>query len=212
MRARAWSLGVVAAAALASIVLVLPSGAQERGPGRPPLAIGASLPSADVRMRGVDGAEITLGGTAGARGTLVVFTCNHCPWARAWEGRLTELGNAYRGRGIGVVAVNPNDPAEYPDDGFEEMQRRARTLGMQFPYVVDATSDVARSFGATRTPEVFLFDSARHLVYHGAIDDNSDDASAVQHRYLRDALEALLSRRAIAPAETRSIGCSIKWR
>ena len=127
----------------------------------------------------------------------MVFTCNHCPWARAWESRLTALGNTYRGRGIGVIAVNPNDPTEYPDDGYEEMQRRARTLGMQFPYVVDATSDVARSFGATRTPEVFLFDSGRHLVYHGAIDDNSDDASAVQHHYLRDALEALLGRRAI---------------
>ena len=163
-------------------------------------------------MRNVDGHELTIGSLAGRRGTLVVFTCNHCPWARAWESRLTELGNTYRGRGIGVIAINSNDPAEHAEDGFEQMQERSRTLGMQFPYVVDATSDVARAFGATRTPEAFLFDADRHLVYHGAIDDNAHEPDAVQHRYLHDALEALLHGRPIEPSTVRSMGCTIKFR
>jgi peroxiredoxin len=176
------------------------------------LAIGAAPPMSDVPMRGVDGRSVSIADVAGARGTLVIFTCNHCPWARAWESRIVELGNAYRERGIGVVAINPNDPAQQADDGYEPMRTRAREAGMRFPYVVDETSGVARAFGATRTPEVFLFDAQRRLVYHGSVDDNAHEPDAVQQRYLRDALEALLAGRPIAQATTRSMGCTIKWR
>jgi peroxiredoxin len=184
--------------------------AQNRRSGA--LAIGASAPSQNVRMRNVDGNQLTIGGVRGERGTLVVFTCNHCPYARAWEARLTELGNRFRQRGIGVIAINSNDPSEHEEDGFEEMQARARTLGMQFPYVVDATSGVARAFGATRTPEVFLFNAEMRLVYHGAIDDNAYEPDEVQARYLEDALTALTEGRAIATPTTRSVGCTIKFR
>jgi glutathione peroxidase-family protein len=177
-----------------------------------PIAIGAQAPSQNVRMRNVDGNQLTIGGVRGERGTLVVFTCNHCPYARAWEARLTELGNRFRSRGIGVIAINSNDPAEHEEDGYEEMQARARTLGMQFPYVVDATSNVARSFGATRTPEVFLFNAEMRLVYHGAIDDNAYEADEVQARYLQDALTAIVEGRAIPTPTTRSVGCTIKFR
>jgi hypothetical protein len=182
-----------------------------QGPG-PVLAIGAAAPSADVQMLGVDGQRTSIAGAAGPRGTLVIFTCNHCPWAQAWEARIVEVGNTYRERGIGVIAINPNDPAEHADDGYPDMQRRAQAAGMRFPYVVDATSDVARAFGATRTPEVFLFDAQRRLVYRGAVDDNAHEPASVRQRYLRDALEALLASRPIARATTASMGCTIKWR
>ena len=128
------------------------------------LTLGDRAPAADVKMKNVDGRELTIGEVAGARGTLVIFSCNHCPWVKAWEQRLAELGNACKAKGIGVIVVNPNDPAAYPEDSFEGMQERAKARGFQFPYVVDSTSGVARAFGATRTPEAFLFDAAGVLV------------------------------------------------
>jgi hypothetical protein len=163
-------------------------------------------------MRNVDGQMKTIASASGERGTLVIFTCNHCPWAQAWESRIVELGNEYLGRGIGVIAINPNDPAQHAEDSFEEMQRRARAAGMRFPYVVDATSNVARAFGATKTPEAFLFDRRGRLVYHGAIDDNAHEPDEVEQRFLRDALAAVVAGEDVPRAETRAIGCSIKFR
>jgi peroxiredoxin len=129
------------------------------------LAIGEAIPLADVPMKNVDGKEITIADIAGPKGTLVVFSCNACPWAQAWEARITQAGNTYAKKGVGVIVVNSNDPAKVADDDYEPMKQRAKKLGMKFPYVVDATSDVARAFGATRTPEAFLFDAKGKLVY-----------------------------------------------
>jgi thiol-disulfide isomerase/thioredoxin len=176
------------------------------------LAIGDAMPSAEVKMKAVDGREITLADSVGAKGTLVVFSCNHCPFVKAWEARLAALGNDYAGKGFGVVAINSNDPGTVPQDGFEEMRARAEERGFEFPYAVDGRSDIARAFGASRTPEVFLFDASGKLAYHGAIDDNSQDAGAVEAHFLRDALEALLAGRTPDPAETKALGCSIKFR
>lgn len=176
------------------------------------LAIGDAMPSAGVEMLDVAGKQITLAGVAGEKGTLVVFTCNHCPFAKAWEGRIVALGNEFSGRGVGVVAINSNDPRVAADDGYESMQARAREKGYGFPYAVDATSGVARAFGATRTPEIFLFDAGGKLVYHGAVDDDSEDAAAVDKHYLRDALDALVAGKPIPLAETKALGCSIKFR
>jgi len=176
------------------------------------LPIGASIPMGDVKMKSVDGTERTLADVKQPAGTLVVFTCNHCPFAKMWEARIVEIGNAYAGKGIGVIAVNPNDPKVAEDDGFEGMQQRAKERGMQFPYVVDATSNVARAFGATKTPEAFLFDKEGKLVYHGTIDDNGKEPSKVEKPYLKDALEAVVSGRDVPVKETKSIGCSIKFR
>ncbi len=182
-----------------------------RGPQLTSIAIGATAPMMDQAMRNVDGEVTSIGGVSGEHGTLVVFTCNHCPWAKKWEERLTALGNTYRERGVGVIAINPNDPAVFAEDDYATMQERAQTLGMQFPYVVDDTSDVARAFGANKTPEVYLLNSARELVYHGAIDDSADEEQ-VEQQFLRDALEAVIAGEAIEPNETRAIGCSIKYR
>jgi peroxiredoxin len=176
------------------------------------LTIGDRAPAADVKMKNVDGRELTIKEVAGAKGTLVIFSCNHCPWVKAWEQRIAELGNACKTKGIGVIVVNPNDPTAYPEDSFEGMQERAKARGFQFPYVVDSTSGVARGFGATRTPEAFLFDSTGVLVYHGAIDDNAEDAAKVTKRYLRDALDAVAAGSKPAVAESKAIGCSIKLR
>jgi peroxiredoxin len=177
-----------------------------------PLAIGSTAPMADVKMTGVDGKQVSIAGVRGAKGTLVVFTCNHCPWAKAWETRIVELGNTYAKRGMGVIAVNSNDPAAYPEDAYETMQERAKQRGMAFPYVVDATSDLARAFGATRTPEAFLFDRKGKLVYHGAIDDNAKEPKKVTARWLHDALESTLAGKTVAVRESKALGCGIKFR
>ena len=177
-----------------------------------PLALGQPLVAADIAMKNVDGKTVTLAGLAGEAGTLVVFTCNHCPWAKAWEGRIAEIGGRYAKQGFGVVAINPNDPAAYPEDGFEEMQERAQALGLTFPYVVDADGAVAKAFGASKTPEIFLFDRERKLAFYGAVDDNARDEAAVEERYLEDALSDVLAGRAVRKPWTKALGCSIKVR
>ncbi|NNE45432.1 MAG: thioredoxin family protein [Rhodothermales bacterium] len=175
------------------------------------LKLGDRAPMLREKMRNVDGEMVTIESSAGARGTLVIFTCNHCPWSQAWEGRIAKLGNTYDPRGIGVVAINSNDPSVFPIDGFEAMQARARQLSLEFPYAMDVTSNIARAYGAKKTPEVYLFDAEQRLVYHGAVDDNPDIADVSQH-FLKDALDALLADQPVEVAETRAIGCSIKFR
>ena len=199
MRTRTF-VAVVLAAALASASAGLA------------LEIGDALPAGGVKMKNIDGSKHSLASTMGPKGLLVVFSCNHCPWVQRWESRMVDLGNAYSAKGIGVIAVNSNDTVEFPDDGFEQMQARAKEKGYAFPYVVDATSDVARAFGATKTPEAYLFDAQGKLVYTGTIDDNARDAAAVTAPYLKDALEAVASGTAVTMAKTKALGCSIKLR
>jgi peroxiredoxin len=178
------------------------------------LAVGDGFPEGTplARLNGADEKEIHLNDVKGAKGTLVIFTCNHCPYAKAWEDRIVAIGNEYAKKGIGVIAINSNDPKAAPEDDFEHTQQRWKDKGFQFPYAMDPTSEVAKAFGATRTPEVFLFDASGKLAYHGAIDDNSEDASKVKDHYLSDALASVVAGKAPSPAETKSIGCGIKFR
>jgi len=194
-------------AALAGLALALTAGS-----ARADLVIGDAVPMKDVKMTGVNGKSVSLADVAGKKGTLVVFTCNHCPWAKMWQTRVTEIGNAAGKAGIGMVAINANDPAEYPEDNMDGMKQRAKQLGIKFPYVIDATSDVARAFGATRTPEAFLFDAEGKLVYHGTIDDSPKDATAVKDAWLKDAVNAVSTGKTVTIAETKAMGCSIKFR
>jgi peroxiredoxin len=175
------------------------------------LKLGDKAPLTDVKMKNVDGKELTIGGVAGKQGTLVIFSCNHCPFARAWEERIAELGNTYRQKDIGVIMINANDADAQPPDGYEEMQKRAEERHFEFPYVVDATSDVARAFGAARTPECFLFDKEGKLVYHGAVDDDKNPES-VQHHWLQAALDAVVAGKEVTDKETKAVGCGIKFR
>ncbi len=177
-----------------------------------PLDLGQGAVATGVKMKNVDGRMIAIEDVAGPKGTLVVFTCNHCPWAKAWEERLVATANAYLDRGVGVIAINSNDPTSYEDDSFESMKLRAKERGMRFPYVVDATSDVARAYGATKTPEIFLFDADQKLVYYGAVDDNAEAPDHVEQHWLKDALEALVQGQPIPVASSKAMGCSIKFR
>jgi len=174
------------------------------------LNIGDKAPSTTVKMKSVDGSAVSIADVAGKQGTLVVFSCNHCPFVKAWQGRIASVGNAAKAKGLGVIIINSNDPTEYPEDSYAEMQKRSKDLGFTFPYVVDATSDVARAFGATRTPEAFLFDKDGKLVYHGAIDD-SKEADQVTKHFLQDAIDAALAGKAVPVAETKFVGCGIKF-
>ena len=179
------------------------------------LPIGKPAPESTIKMKNaVDGKlkSVSIADVTGKAGTLVIFTCDHCPFARGWEGRIVELGNAYLKKGIGVILINANDPSEHEEDGFAGMQARAKSANMQVPYVVDETSNVARAFGATVTPEVFLFDRHGKLAYHGAVDDNRKEPDKVQNHYLKDALDAVVSGKPPALPETKSLGCGIKYR
>ena len=142
----------------------------------------------------------------------VIFWCNHCPYVQAWEQRIIDIQRVYGGRGVQLVLISSNDPAQYPADSFDAMTRRAQEKRYPFPYLFDETQQVARSYGATRTPEIFLFDQERKLRYHGRPDDNFEDPAAVTKPYLRDAIEALLAGRRPAIAETEPQGCTIKWK
>ena len=187
--------------------------AEGSDPGAPtPIALGASIPMAEQKMKNVDGKEMSIADVKGAKGTLVVFTCNACPWAKAWEDRIVALGNDYQKKGVGVIAVNSNDPGKVAEDGYAPMQARAKEKNFGFPYVVDATSGVAKAFGATRTPEAFLFDAKGTLVYHGTIDDNAQEPGKVKETFLKDALNAVAGGSAIAVKETKAMGCGIKFR
>ena len=168
------------------------------------------MTAADFTLPGVDGRDHTYSEYEGGPGVAVVFTCNHCPYAQAWEGRLVGIGRDYAGR-FPLVAISSNNAAAFPEDSFEEMGKRAMTLGYTFDYLYDESQVVARACGAERTPEVFVFDAGRRLVYHGAIDDSRDEPAVTQH-YLRDALDALLEGREPPVADTPPVGCSIKWR
>lgn len=184
----------------------------ENGGEARPLQIGERAPMTDVKMKNVDGRELSIADISGEKGTLVMFSCNACPWVKAWEDRIASLGNSYQEKGFGVIVINSNDPNNNPEDSYEVMQKRAKERGFTFPYAVDATSDVARAFGATRTPEVFLLDNNSLLVYHGAIDDNAKDPKNISSHYLREALEALIGEKEIPVMETKALGCTIKFR
>ncbi len=172
------------------------------------LALGHDAPS--FELAGTDGGQHTLESYESAEALVLVQSCNHCPYVQAWEGRMKAIQADYADRGVRIVAVNSNDADRYPEDSFEEMQRRAAREGFNFDYLWDADQSVVRALGAERTPEVFVFDRARRLVYHGAIDDSRDERAVGTH-YLRDALDAVLDGRAPAIAETPPSGCTVKW-
>ncbi len=163
-------------------------------------------------LPGVDGKDHSLGDYAGKNAVAVIFSCNHCPYVRAWEDRMVQIQTDYMSRGVQLLAVNANDETKYPEDSFDKMKERSREKRFNFPYLRDETQKVARNYGAQRTPEVFLFDKNLILQYHGAIDDNYDDPKAVKEHYFRNALDALLAGKSSSLTETKPVGCTIKWK
>lgn len=175
-----------------------------------PLKIGSTLP--EFNLPGVDGAYHSNYKYLDKKFLLIIFSCNHCPYVRAYEKRIMDLQNDYAEKGLQIIAISSNDAVNYPEDSFEEMKKRSRELGFNFPYLYDETQEVAGKFGATHTPQLFLFDENRKLVYTGKIDDNWKEPEKVKVQYLRDALNELLEGKQVSVPETFAIGCTIKWK
>ena len=205
-------IDVVAALIMASAVaLVGTVDTPARAQSGERLAIGAALPMADRPLSGAGGSSVTLSELQRENGLVVLFWCNTCPWVDRWEDRVLEIARANQSRGIGFAAVNPNDPVAYPDDDLSSMAERAEQAGYPFPYLRDEGSRLARAFGASRTPEVFVFGPDGALVYSGAVDDSPRGASGVEQPYLSRVLGALAQGEAVPVRSTKAFGCTIKW-
>jgi peroxiredoxin len=173
------------------------------------LRIGDEAPPFD--LPGVDGSNHALSDYSEYPALAVVWSCNHCPYVQAWEGRMKQIQADYADRGFRLVAISSNDAQAYPEDSYRAMQERAQQQGFNFDYLYDEDQSVVQAYGAERTPEVFLLDGDRRLVYHGAIDDSRNEDAVTAH-YLRDALDAVLAGHAPEVAETAPVGCSVKFR
>jgi peroxiredoxin len=169
--------------------------------------------ASDFSLKNIDGKMVSLSQYPEAKGFVVIFTCNHCPFAKAYQDRIIALDKKYKSKGYPVIAINPNDPEIVPEDSYDEMKKRAKEKGYTFPYLFDEKQVVYKKYGATRTPHVFLLKKENNdlvVKYIGTIDDNYQDAEAVQKTYLADAIEALLHNKNPNPDFTKAIGCTIK--
>ena len=166
----------------------------------------------DFALKAVDGKTYTLSDFSSAKALVVVFSCNHCPYVVAYEDRMIAIQADFLNKGARLAVINANDSAKYPEDGFEAMAKRAEQKGFNFPYLRDDTQAVARAYGATHTPHLFVFNAQRRLAYTGKIDDNWENPGAVKAHFLRDALDALASGSQPKIAQTHAIGCTIKWK
>ncbi|MBX7136530.1 MAG: thioredoxin family protein [Oligoflexia bacterium] len=172
--------------------------------------IGSALPK--FQLQNVDGKLLGSECLQGAKAALVVFSCNHCPYVQGTDALLLEIVKRFEPRGLKTVAISANDPVQYPEDGFAQMQTKAKTLKLPFPYLFDETQAVARAFDASCTPECYLFDGAGKLCYQGAITDRPKERDAERKDLLSPAIESTLSGKAPVPDFNHPIGCSIKWK
>lgn len=173
------------------------------------LAINAVAP--DFNLPGVDGANYSFKTFSEKSVLVIVFSCNHCPYVKAYEDRMIALQSAFQDKGVLFVAINANETDLHPEDTFEKMVIRAREKKFNFPYLRDDDQKVAEAYGAQYTPEIFLLDAKRQLQYTGKIDDNWQDSNAVKVPFLRDAIVATLAGKPVDPSETHAVGCTIKW-
>ena len=173
------------------------------------IAIGAEAP--DFELPATDGASWSASDSDGAGATVVVFTCNHCPYALAWHERIADVARDYADRGVRVLTINSNDAGRYPRDSFDAMKARVEREDWPMPYLHDGTQEVARAYDAKVTPDVFVLDPERTLRYRGAPDGDYDDPGQ-RAAWLREALDAVLAGEEPLRAETKSVGCSIKWK
>lgn len=167
----------------------------------------------DFSLKNIDDKMVSLADYKDAKGFIVVFTCNHCPYAVAYEDRIIALDKKYKKQGFPVIAINPNNPEKLPADGFDEMKARAKEKGFTFPYLFDEGQKIYPQYGATKTPHVYLLQKTKQgnvVKYIGAIDDNYADEAAVKTKYLENAVDALLKNKEVPVKTTKAIGCSIK--
>lgn len=167
----------------------------------------------DFRLKNIDGKMVSLADYKNAKGYIVTFTCNTCPYAVGYEDRIIALNNKYASKGYPVIAIMPNNPDVQPGDSMEKMKEKAQSKGFTFPYLMDEGQTVYPKYGATKTPHVFVLQKTNKgnvVKYIGAIDDNYQDASAVKTKYVENAVDALLNGSDVPEKETRAIGCTIK--
>jgi peroxiredoxin len=174
------------------------------------IEIGQRAP--DFSLPGVDGKDYSLNSFKEKKVIVVLFTCNHCPYAQAYEDRLISIQGEYAAKGVQLVAINANDSAGYPEDGFENMVRRSQKKHFNFPYLRDESQRVARSYGAEYTPEVFVLNAKLEVRYIGRVDDNWQHPDKVRSRNLHDSIDAVLAHKKVANSVTHAIGCTIKWK
>lgn len=172
------------------------------------LEVGDTAP--DFSLKNIDGKMVSLGDYENAKGYVVIFTCNTCPYAVMYEQRIIELHDKYAAKGYPVIAINPNDPEVKAGDSFEKMQQRAADKQFPFAYLLDDGQKVYPAYGATRTPHIYLLDADRKVQYIGALDNNPQDAAAVTTKYVEDAIDALEAGNSPETTFTKAIGCSIK--
>lgn len=174
------------------------------------LKIGSTMPG--FNLPATDGNDYSSDSFNDKQALIIIFSCNHCPYVQAYENRIISIQNDYKTKGLQIVAINSNDSAQYADDSFEEMKKRATLKKFNFVYLRDEDQTVAKDFNASHTPEVFLFGADRKLVYRGKIDDNWQEEQKAKTKYLRNALDELFAGKEISVPETYSIGCTIKWK
>jgi peroxiredoxin len=172
-------------------------------------------PAPDFSLPDFDGRVYSLKDFDGARALLVMFICNHCPYVKHIQNELVKFCREYQQKGVAIVAINSNDFNAYPDDSPAKMKEIAKQFNYTFPYLVDETQQVAKAYRAACTPDFFLFDSNRKLVYHGQFDDSRpkmENPPPVTGKDLREAVDAILSGRPVPPVQKPSVGCNIKWK
>ena len=171
--------------------------------------------ASDFSLKNVKGEMISLSQFANAKGFIVVFSCNTCPVAKKYEQRIMDLDKKFSGKGYPVIAINSNDKVVSPGDSYDEMQKLAKSKGYSFQYLYDESQEIAKRYGATNTPHVYLLSKVEgnlKVEYVGAIDNNADDPVKADKKYVEDAVNALLKNQQIAVQSTKAIGCTIKWK
>ncbi|MBF8962142.1 thioredoxin family protein [Pontibacter sp. FD36] len=165
----------------------------------------------DFRLKNVNGQMVSLADYQEAKGYIVIFTCNTCPFSKMYEDRIKALHTKFAAKGYPVIAINPNDARKKWGDSFDNMIERAQEKGFKFPYVQDKTQEIARAYGATNTPHVYVLNKDREVVYIGSIDNNARDAASADKLYVEDAIEVLENNKSPEITKTKAIGCTIKW-
>lgn len=196
--------------ALSFFTLALALAAMSFAPASPGYKVGDT--AIDFKLKNVDGKMVSLADIKDAKGYIVVFTCNACPYAKAYEDRIIALHNKYAPLGYPVVAINPNDKDVQPADSYDKMKERAKEKKIPYSYLYDETQEIAKTYGASRTPHVYLLDKNRVVRYIGAIDDNSESPSDVKEKYVENAVDSLRNGKEVGTKETKAVGCSIKWK
>ncbi len=174
------------------------------------LELGSKAP--EFALPGTDGKNHSLNDYRFEKAIMVLFICNHCPYVKAMLQRFIDLQKDFKILGAQLIGINSNDAVKYPDDSFEAMQKVVEEQGINFPYLYDETQEVAKTYGAVCTPDIFLFDSEKNLAYHGRLDDNWEHPDQADEHSLRFAMDELLSGQAITRKQHPSMGCSIKWK